>query len=130
MNPSKPPLEEGKEAPLNFAWQFYIGLDESRTEAKRAYRANDIRAWWKGLNEVYSDAQILFSDDEKKEINDLLESSLKRLKLDRRDSTIADDLNKTYRRLMDIMHHHGMVFPNIKDQGINGYRKRLGLETK
>lgn len=129
MTEIKNPLEEGKEAPLNFAWQFYVSLDESRNEAKRAYRNNDVRAWWKGINEVYNDAQILFNDKEKAELEGYLKSSLEKVKINVQDSSIGDELNKCYRRLMDIMHRHGMVFPNVQDRGISAYRKKMGLPT-
>jgi len=115
------------DAPYNFSLMFYIGLNKLMDAKDEAYLKNDLRAWYKTLDRIYTRISFQLKEPEQKIIMELL--SVAKDKIIKGVDSV-DDLHVIDIKLMAYMDRYKMIFPRINAKvGLKKIDARYNLDN-
>lgn len=98
------------DAPYNFSLMFYIGLNKLMDAKDEAYLKNDLRAWYKTLDRIFTRISFQLKNDEQESVKVLLSAA--RIKIIQNENSV-EDLHAIDIKLMALMDKYKMIFPRI-----------------
>ncbi len=133
-------MDNISDTPFNMAMLFYEGVHELRNLKNRAATQCNIPLWYNCLRTIYRDVKFKFSNDEKKQVDELFKEASKflfssgnthvaslRIKgiAESRAAAILDVVDS---EITSIMNRYHMIFPKIEARGLDTLRKKYGLD--
>jgi hypothetical protein len=116
------------DAPYNFSLMFYIGLNKLMDAKDEAYLKNDLRAWYKTLDRIFTRISFQLKKEEQETIQALLMAA--RGKIIQNDNAV-EDLHAIDIKLMAYMDRYKMIFPRINAKvGLKKIDARYNLKDE
>lgn len=117
--------EGGQDAPFNFSLLFYMGLNKLLDSKDDAYMRNDVQAWFKNIDRIFTRISFKLKPEEHGDIKKELDSARKKI-LDNQDC--SEELHRADLLIIKYMDRYKMIFPRIdKNVGLNKIRSRYQL---
>lgn len=116
------------DAPYNFSLMFYIGLNKLMDAKDEAYLKNDVRAWYKTLDRIFTRISFQLKKEEQETIQVLLSAA--RGKIIQNENSV-EDLHAIDIKLMAYMDRYKMIFPRINAKvGLKKIDARYNLKDE
>lgn len=124
-NAEDAPREEAK---FNMAMLFYFNLNKLIEIKDAAYMNNDLEAWYKGLDRIYSKIVFKLKESEETDLNNLFITA--RNEIINKEPGASETLHKIDVKIVKLMNIYKMIFPKIDIKGgIEKLKERYGAST-